>query len=232
MNKYLEIGMDAFNASFVEELAKGEGKVFRAGGRPTKAMPNGEDDKWWRENPPAMIQSWISWRQQNPNLHVWSIDDVPAIELPVQAEIAINDGTVVLLKGFIDRVFVDANTGELLICDLKTGKNTPSFAAQLAFYRRALKSTHGVNAQYGAYWMARTGALSEVHNLDNFSDDIVDYWVRTTYAGVSQGLFLPNVTNLCKGCGVRKHCYVFNPDAKFSPINARISEQIAGGDDE
>ncbi len=232
MNKYLEIGVDAFNASFAEELAEGAGKTWRASGKSTKALPNGEDEKWWRENAPAMIQSWISWRQQNPNLHVWSMDGVPAIELPVQAEISVDDSTVVLLKGFIDRVFVDANTGELLICDLKTGKNSPSFAAQLAFYRRALFATHGITAQYGAYWMARQGSLSEVHNLDNFPDEIVDYWVRTTYAGVSQGLFLPNVTNMCKGCGVRKHCYVFNPDAKFSPINARISQQIAGGDDE
>jgi len=231
MNQYLEIGIDAFNASFAESLAEGQGKPFRAGGKSTKARPNGEDERWWRENAPAMIQSWISWRQQNPNLHVWSINDIAAIELPVQAEIAVDDDTIVLLKGYIDRVFVDSDTGQMLICDLKTGQSSPA-PLQLAFYRRALKATHGVEAQYGAYWMARQGSLSEVHNLDSLNDEIVDYWCRTTYLGVSQGLFLPHVSHLCKGCGVRKHCYVFNPDAKFSPINARISQPVAGGDDE
>ena len=122
----LALGVDAFNVSFNEELAKGEGKVFRAGGRPTKAMPNGEDEGWWRANAPAMIQSWISWRAQNPNLHVWTVDGVPAIELQVRAEVDLADGTKVALKGFIDRVFIDSDTGQLLIVDLKSGKNAPA----------------------------------------------------------------------------------------------------------
>ena len=213
----LALGVDAFNVSFNEEIAKGEGKVFRAGGRPTKAMPNGEDEGWWRANAPAMIQSWISWRAQNPNLHVWTVDGVPAIELQVRAEVDLADGTKVALKGFIDRVFIDSDTGQLLIVDLKSGKNAPA-PLQLGFYKRALHATFGVDVQFGAYWMARTGTLSTVEDLDAFSDEVIDYWIRNTYEGIRQGIFLPHVTALCKGCGVRPHCYVFNKNATFSPI--------------
>ena len=227
MNKYLEIGTDEFRKVFAAELADIEpGRNIRTAGRPTKAMPNGEDRLWWENNGPAMVQSWITWRQNNPNLHILSLDGVPAIELEVHAEVDV-DGSPVLLRGFIDRVFADANTGELLIVDLKGGRQTPA-PLQLGFYRRALKATHGLDAQYGAYWMAREGTLSAIENLDAFSDEVIDYWVATTYRGIQGNIFLPHVTALCKGCGVRQHCYVFNTDARFSPVNPNMPQ---GGND-
>ena len=83
--------------------------------KPTKAMPNGEDYTWWAQNGPAYVQSWITWRQNNPSLHILTMDDgKPAIELDVRVDIEA-DGELIQLKGFIDRVFVDSNTGEVLI---------------------------------------------------------------------------------------------------------------------
>jgi hypothetical protein len=217
MNPLLEIGLDAFRKSLEQEVAQfPEGKTPRAGGRPTKAMPNGEDYAWWVANGPAYVQSWITWRQNNPSLHILTMEDgKPAIELDVRVDIEVND-ELIQLKGFIDRVFVDANTGEVLIVDLKTGKTTPA-PMQLAFYRRALKAAYGIDAPYGAYWMAREGSLSTIHNLEPYTDEMVDYWVAKTYAGVQAGIFLPHVTSMCRGCGVRTHCYVHNPATMYSP---------------
>jgi hypothetical protein len=217
MNPLLEIGLDAFNKSLKQEVAQfPEGKTPRAGGRPTKAAPNGEDYAWWMANGPAYVQSWITWRQNNPSLHILTMEDgKPAIELDVRVDIEVND-ELIQLKGFIDRVFVDSNTGEVLIVDLKTGKTTPA-PMQLAFYRRALKAAYGIDAPYGAYWMAREGSLSTIHDLQPYTDEMVDYWVAKTYAGVQAGIFLPHVTSMCKGCGVRTHCYVHNPATLFAP---------------
>lgn len=217
MNPLLEIGLDAFRKSLEQEVAQfPEGKTPRAGGRPTKAAPNGEDYAWWMANGPAYVQSWITWRQNNPSLHILTMEDgKPAIELDVRVDIEVND-ELIQLKGFIDRVFVDANTGEVLIVDLKTGKTTPA-PMQLAFYRRALKAAYGIDAPYGAYWMAREGSLSTIHNLEPYTDEMVDYWVAKTYAGVQAGIFLPHVTSMCRGCGVRTHCYIHNPATMYSP---------------
>lgn len=219
MNKYLELGLEAFHKSWLNDMNEiMPGKTIRSGGRPTKAAPFGEDGTWWKAQGPAFIQSWISWRQANPNLHVLTMEDgQPAIELGVLADIEVGDGEVIQLKGYIDRVFVDSSTGQVLIVDLKTGKTTPN-GMQLGFYRRALKAAYGIDAHYGAYWMAREGSLSAIEDLDKYSDQVVDYWVATTYAGIKAEIFLPHVTNLCKGCGVKQHCYVFNPDTPYGPF--------------
>ena len=218
MNSMSELGLAAFDKALKDEVAAfPEGRTPRAGGRPTKAMPNGEDYAWWASNGPAFVQSWITWRQMNPSLHILTMEDgTPAIELDVRVDIEA-DGEPIQLKGFIDRVFVDTNTGEVLIVDLKTGKMSPG-PMQLAFYRRALKAAYGIDAPYGAYWMAREGSLSAIHNLSVFSDDMVDYWVAKTYAGIKNEIFLPHVSMMCRGCGVREHCYVHNPNALFPPV--------------
>lgn len=220
MNTYLEIGIEEFNKSWVKDMEEiTPGKTIRSGGRPTKAMPFGEDGTWWKNQGPAYIQSWLTWRQANPNLHILTMEDgSPAIELGVLADIQVDDDEVIQLKGYIDRVFVDESTGQVLIVDLKTGKTTPN-GMQLGFYKRALKAAYGIDAQYGAYWMAREGSLSAIEDLDRYTDQVIDYWVAKTYAGVKAGIFLPHVTNLCKGCGVKQHCYVFNPNTLFSPFN-------------
>lgn len=228
MNPFTEIGINTFQSALSEEIAKApEGAVFRSGGRPTKAMPHGEDRQWWEANGPAMVASWLGWRNNNPNLHVWKTPDgSPAIEMGVVAQIDTPNGPVAL-KGYIDRVFEDATTKELLIVDLKSGKMTPP-PLQLGFYRRALKATTGIEARYGAYWMAREGTLSSPVDLTTFTDEVVDYWVATTYAGIKANIFLPHVTQLCRGCGVKDSCYVFNPNAKFPPYNTHMTP---GGND-
>jgi hypothetical protein len=207
----LALAFNKFNEYFDEELAKHEpGTEFRAGGRVSKAWPNKEDESWWRENGPKQIEAWAKWRNDNPDLEILMVNGEPAIEIAVSANL---DG--VTLRGFIDRVFVDRNTGETMIVDLKTGSYPPASQLQLGFYRVALQETVGINPQYGAYWMARQGTLSSVEELWH-STEMITSWLRQTKQLIDDAVFLPHITNMCKSCGVRDYCYAVNKSIEWS----------------
>ena len=152
-----------------------------------------------------MVHNYYNWRMQNPNLEVWRAPDgTPGIELDMNVTIVGN----VIVKGKIDRVFQDKNTGQLIIVDLKTGK-PPASGLQLAVYRLALDAQFGVSPDYGAYWMARGGTLDKVWNLNEYPIKMVSRWLRDTKKAIDMGVFIPHTGILCDYCGVRKHCYAF-----------------------
>lgn len=197
-------GLTAFNATFAEEEAGFEGRAARAAGR-----ANAKEDKaWWLKNGPSMVHSYYVWRQNNPNLGIWHTPDgTPAIEL--QCNIKLPDGTI--LKAFIDRVFEDKNTGQLLIVDLKSGKTNPPTSLQLAVYRLCLEETFGVSPKHGAFWMARTGTLDTIHNLDTIPPEMVSRWLRDVKKAIDMRIFVPHLSKDCSWCGVKQHCYAQNP---------------------
>jgi RecB family exonuclease len=200
-----EVGLATFRESFAEAEAKGAGKTWKAGGRATKKFPNKEDKTWWMAEGPTMVHNYYNWRMQNPNLEVWRAPDgTPGIELDMNVTIVGN----VIVKGKIDRVFQDKNTGQLIIVDLKTGK-PPASGLQLAVYRLALDAQFGVSPDYGAYWMARGGTLDKVWNLNEYPIKMVSRWLRDTKKAIDMGVFIPHTGILCDYCGVRKHCYAF-----------------------
>jgi putative RecB family exonuclease len=200
-----EVGLATFRESFAEAEAKGAGKPWKAGGRATKKFPNKEDKTWWMAEGPTMVHNYYNWRMQNPNLEVWRAPDgTPGIELDMNVTIVGN----VIVKGKIDRVFQDKNTGQLIIVDLKTGK-PPASGLQLAVYRLALDAQFGVSPDYGAYWMARVGTLDKVWNLNEYPIKMVSRWLRDTKKAIDMGVFIPHTGILCDYCGVRKHCYAF-----------------------
>lgn len=207
------IGRSAFLEYFDGEIAKHPEDKWRTAGRKTKANPNGDDINWWRTNGQDMADAYLRWRRMNQqNLVIWDTPTgVPAIELEVN--IVLQDGT--MLRGFIDRVFQDFSTGELLAVDLKTGTNVPT-PIQLATYRLALEQTFGFSPKFGAYWMARKGTLDEIHDLDRFPPEMVSRWLRDTRRQIQAGFFTPHVTRMCDYCGVKDHCYAQNP-AAFTP---------------
>ena len=205
MSTPYEVGLATFRESFAEAEAKGAGKTWKAGGRATKKFPNKEDKTWWMAEGPTMVHNYYNWRMQNPNLEVWRAPDgTPGIELDMNVTIAGN----VIVKGKIDRVFQDKNTGQLIIVDLKTGK-PPASGLQLAVYRLALDAQFGVSPDYGAYWMARGGTLDKVWNLNEYPIKMVSRWLRDTKKAIDMGVFIPHTGILCDYCGVRKHCYAF-----------------------
>lgn len=205
MSTPYEVGLATFRESFAEAEAKGAGKTWKAGGRATKKFPNKEDKTWWMAEGPTMVHNYYNWRIQNPNLEVWRAPDgTPGIELDMNVTIVGN----VIVKGKIDRVFQDKNTGQLIIVDLKTGK-PPASGLQLAVYRLALDAQFGVSPDYGAYWMARGGTLDKVWNLNEYPIKMVSRWLRDTKKAIDMGVFIPHTGILCDYCGVRKHCYAF-----------------------
>ena len=205
MSTAYQIGLDAFHQSFAEAEAAGAGKPWKASGRATKKFPNKEDKLWWMSEGPTMVHNYYNWRMQNQNLKVWlTPDGTPGIELDMSVEIPGG----VIVKGKIDRVFQDENTGQLIIVDLKTGK-PPSSGLQLAVYRLALEAQFGVAPDYGSYWMGRSGTLDKVWNLNEYPIKMVSRWLRDTKKAIDLGVFIPNMGMLCDYCGVRKHCYAF-----------------------
>lgn len=195
-----------FTKTLDDAEAENAGKQMRASGRANAK----EDKKWWLANGPKMIHSYAVWREQNPDLLLWDVNGVPAIELEINVDIAPG----VRMKAFIDRIFVDRSTGSLLIVDLKSGKNTPPSALQLATYRTVLEDQFDVSPQYGAYWMARTGTLDAIHDLDKYPTSLVRQWFSDMRHMVENNSFIPRVSRDCGWCGVRDFCYLQNPALK------------------
>jgi len=205
-------GMAAFNLSIAEEEAKNIGKVWRAGGRATKAYPNKEDGTFWKAEGPNMVHNYYNWRKQNPQFQIWHTPQgVPAIEL--EANISLEDGTI--LKAHIDRVFQD-DQGNTIIVDLKTGK-PPTSGLQLAVYRLALENTFGFSPKWGAYWMGREGTLTSVFDLDQYPISMVSRWLRDARKIIEAGIFIPNTTAFCNSCGVKDACYTKNLNTPYRP---------------
>lgn len=192
-----QAGLAAFKATFEHEESLGNGKPFRS------AAKGKEAKHWWLENGAVMTHRYLTWRKNHPNLDVWiTPDGTPAIEL--QTNITLPDGTV--LKAFIDRVMQDKVTGDLLIVDLKTGKTTPG-PLQLAVYRLCVEETFGVSPKHGAYWMARTGELDTIHDLEMIPPVMVSRWLRDVKKAIDMRLFVPKMSRDCSWCGVKEHCY-------------------------
>jgi hypothetical protein len=207
-----QAGLDTFYAEFAQLEAEGKelNRPFRAGGKATKMFPNKEDRTWWMAEGPKMVHAYYTWRQQHPELQIWHTPEgAPGIEL--QCTIELEDGT--LLKGLIDRVFQDKNTGELMIVDLKTGK-PPSSPLQLAVYRLMLKQTFGVEPAYGSYWMGRSGTLDSVHDLRKYPTEMISRWMRDVNKAIKQDIFVPNIAMHCGWCGLRNNCYAWNTDVQ------------------
>jgi len=194
--------------------------VFRAGGRTSKKYPNKEDASWWKAKGPEFIHNWYNFRMTNPHLDIWTAPDgTPAIELKVAAKIPGD----VILKGYIDRVMVDTNTGKTIIIDLKTGQ-APKSGLQLAIYRLAMLEQYGEAPEYGSYWMARTGVLDTIYELEDYSPKMVARWLRDAKKSIDLNIFIPNTNNWCDYCEVRDMCYT-RGNKQFAPtFDADLTE--------
>jgi RecB family exonuclease len=193
-----------------------------AGRGKRKATPDGEDGKWWRANGPPMVESWITWRRKVA-WKVWTTPDgTPAIEL--SQEFVTPKGRQI--KGFIDRVFVIPG-GELVIVDLKSGARSPESDLQLAFYRYCLYNTFGVDVRHGAYWMARTGELSEIYNLTRISPALMAVWMARFDKAIDNEIFIPNVSFKCRACSHRDYCVAFGGSKAHLDPDSQIEEAAA-----
>lgn len=186
------------------ELEKLKGVEVKPSGRVGKTMsktggPNKKDYEWWLIFGPQFVDNWIQFKAE---LH-WTLaflpDGSPGVEVSVRQNMA---GRSFL--GFIDRVYITPE-GECVVVDLKSGAVPPS-SLQLGTYRVGLMREHGLWADWGAYWMAGDGELTPLKDLTRFTPEFVDAQYRMAWDGIQAGVFLPNVTAMCKGCGVQPYC--------------------------
>lgn len=197
---------EAFHAEVLdvaEEFPDARGWSAAGRGR-RKNLPDGEDGRWWLENGPPMVDNWIRWRKES-GWKIWTTPDgKPAIEL--SQEFVTPKGRQI--KGFIDRVFVHP-TGYHVIVDLKSGARTPESDLQLAFYRYCLYNTLGVDIRCGAYWMARTGEMSEVYNLSRITPALMDVYLARLDQAIEGEIFIPHISFRCRACSHRDYCLAF-----------------------
>jgi putative RecB family exonuclease len=186
--------------AWAEELGDTDLTNARVGGRATKANPNKEDVNFWQETGPKWVQAYVDWRKANPHWKIWKTPQgVPAIELALMPEFG-----GVPVKMILDRIF-EVN-GELVIVDLKTSQQTPSNTLQLGFYKVGIKKVFGVDIKWGTYWMSRQHGVSEMVNLDKYTDEKLEYLVTGFDKARKAKIFLPNTNNCQYKCGVTEFC--------------------------
>lgn len=175
----------------------------RVGGRATAANPDKEDVNWWQSTGPKWFDTYISWRQNNPEWKIWvAPDGVPAIELAMTPVIA-----GVQVKMILDRIF-EVN-GELVIVDLKTSRQLPSSALQLGMYRAGIQATYGIDIKWGNYYMSRKSGTGTMIDLTQYTYDKIEYLVGTFDKARKEGLFLPNNSSCNTICGLTDYCQFY-----------------------
>lgn len=163
-----------------------------------KANRGKEDGAFWLDLGPALVLAYIRWREQNPQWQIIELPDgSPAIEAGFTATVG---GQTV--KGAIDRVFVDTTTGQLVVVDFKSGSRKPKSDGQLRLYGTVWERLFGAPIEYGSYYMARKTELLTPMPLLPFPDE----WIEQAELMRRNRIFLPNVSEMCKGCGVARFC--------------------------
>lgn len=191
------LDVEAAKAAEEERKVRASGKVLKKHGK--TGGPNKKDREWWLEEGPKMVQAYIHWRK----LTRWEIltlwDGEPAIELQIDEPVA---GRKFL--GYVDRIFIRP-TGEMVIVDIKSGKE-PSGWLQLATYRLGILRKYGLDITEAAFWMAGDGDIPGLVDVERFNLDAVEGMVGAAWRGIEAGVFIPHVSSMCSGCGVRDYC--------------------------
>ncbi|MFB7420743.1 RecB family exonuclease [Streptomyces sp. NPDC056210] len=114
------------------------------------------------------------------------------------------DGVEVL--GFIDQVVNHVKKGPG-VRDIKTGQK-PTEHGQLELYALAVKELHDVEAEWGDYWLGKTGKTSRSIPLDTGPSQRSHFveWFAKMDAGVKAGDFLPKPGDACERCPVQLSC--------------------------
>lgn len=177
------------------------GMPFRAGGKKTTAYPNKEDARWWLDNGPKMLDFWVQFRETSGYKIYELPDGAKAVETELNTEVG-----GVNMKGFLDRLMVSPE-GELIVVDIKTSSKAPVTYTQLGTYAILTEKTMGIRPVKGAYWMARTGELTEPVELDHYTENRLATHVKGFNIAVENNIFIPQPGFMCGTCSVNHACY-------------------------
>lgn len=195
--------MEAFERELAERKANSDvpEELWLAGGKPTKEWPERHNRAWWLAKGPAMVQGWIDWRARC-GWEIWSPSEDPTVGVELALHVDLGG---VPVKMFIDRVMVTRD-GQLIVVDIKTGMTEPESATQLGLYACGLELTFGIRPQLGGYWMAKSGDLGQVADLDHLTPALMGGWINDWNRARRAGIFIPHPTRRCRTCGVRDYC--------------------------
>jgi putative RecB family exonuclease len=196
---------DVFRQRWIENYKLADnGMPFRAGGRKTTAYPNKEDATWWLDNGPKMLDFWVQFREVGGYTLYELADGAKAIETELNTEVG-----GVNIKGFLDRLMVSPD-GELTVIDIKTSSKPPVTYTQLGTYAILVEKIMGIRPTKGAYWMARTGELTEPVELDHYTENRLATHVKGFKIAVDNNIFIPQPGFMCGTCSVNHACYAVN----------------------
>ena len=185
-----------------------EGQQVNPSGRVAKSItenggPNKKDYDWWLLHGPQFVDRYVAWRKASD----WEIATMPDGKPGIELEFTIDmRGTTI--RGFIDRVMLTPN-GQLVAVDLKTG-NLPSGSLQLLTYAAGVYESYGLQVDWGCFWQPAggdEGRMSPLSPLADWNMDLLENAYATAHQGIRAGVFLPQVTAMCKGCTVRPYCW-------------------------
>lgn len=199
-----------FDAQIVEQCAatpEHHPDTWRAANR------GSEHYDWWRVEGPVMVQKYVVWLlsmlQQGWRIaiaHTGYGNGEPVIEYSVNLDV----GLQVPNLSIIDVALHSVERDTVLIVDLKAGSSAPKDTFQLGVYGWcALAAGIAQHPQQirGAYYRARRGEMMapmpvlDIHPWPNVVQRYRDHDLIER-----QGIYPPNVTNFCGGCGVRDLC--------------------------
>lgn len=209
---------DKFNEEIILAAEAAPGMDFRAGGKATKANPNKEDGVWWRNDGPVQVKQYCEWREAHSLLEIWHTPDgQPAVELAFDMPM---DDYSPAVRGYIDRVFVNTATGDLIVVDIKTGSRIPADFTQLAIYATAVEVQFGVRPQFGCYYMSRKREMTTPMDLSRFNATMLGQWFAKAREGIERNIFIPHLTSMCGTCEVADFCYAKNADVPTPDLSA------------
>ncbi|MFE1095857.1 RecB family exonuclease [Streptomyces smyrnaeus] len=134
----------------------------------------------------------------------WEIWETPdfdlAIELPFRLDL---NGVEVV--GYIDQIR-EYPDGSLELVDLKTGTKIPEWDFQLGVYRLAVLESYGVRADSGSFYMLKDNRYTPRTDLTRYTRDRLSVWFDSLNRGVEGAVFMPNVGDHCRMCGVWDYC--------------------------
>lgn len=208
-----------------EEQYELPSREWRITGRASSAWPDKENREWWIHHLPIFGDAYAAWRAENTNFEIWEFDGKPAVEVELKAQLRGAEHCPPIL-GYVDRVFLDTNTGSLIVLDLKFGSRPVEDLSQLALYAAMIEHIHGHRPDFGAIYNGRKGTLApigrgdrDLMSLAHLPTSMIVRRIVDTWTLIQSGAFPPIPGAHCSWCDARDACAWMNGvDAwKFDP---------------
>jgi len=174
---------------------------WRRGGRVSKDKPNREDLDWWNIEGLRELFDY----QRFLSLGNYKIHAHEGTLLSEFETTATFGGQTV--KGYLDAVYEDTRTGQLIVVDAKSGTRTPTNYLQLGLYAEALRRVLGMEVNVGAFFMTRKAELTEPAPVTRYAGEYFDRVFEQMGKALENKIFIANPGDACYSCDVATACY-------------------------